>query len=441
MRRIALKTTYHTLLRRSISKHVSFTVKTSSSTTDVVRSIRDDRSQSTKSLSKLSIPLLKAKSHLGHYSNRMSRLYNEDKYAANVVELPMRLDDYGLDKWIKQSCFAVSVFDGHGGDWTSKYLQSHLHEAIESCKPDEQGFYKILQAYSENLGGYWKRLYKRRHDIFKGLEVHETDIDDVRVRLYQAYLESDYDIITQQSKALDKSDRFTGSGSTGTTLLLYNLNLRDHDHLYFNANTISRLYVSQIGDTKAIIVDKYGEAHALNSIHHPSSVIESQRLNKYSAGFLTDSFGENRFLNFANTRAFGDLTGKSKGLSAEPDITSYIIGDPNMIMKENLVSQTVAKKGGNECFIVLFSDGISNFATDQEVADLVMSTVNHKRGRATPQDCAEEIVKYVDAIGGDDNATAIVVRLLNWGGWPDLDRTGQLREDKLKAGISRMEKR
>ncbi|KAH3687827.1 hypothetical protein WICPIJ_001202 [Wickerhamomyces pijperi] len=423
--------------RRFISNQVSFTVRNHSVQGNTV----NDSESGTKALPKLSIPLLKAKSHLGHYSKRMNRLYNEDKYSVNVVDLPMKLDDYGLDKWIKQSCFAASVFDGHGGDQTSTYLQNHLHGAIESCNPTEENLYQIMKTYSENIGVYWKRLYRRKNDIFKGLKVQPSDIDDVRLRLYQTYLEQDYKILMKQSEVLKKSNHVITSGSTGTTILLYNLNIRDHDHLYFNANTISRLHVSQIGDTKAIIIDKDGEAHALNSIHHPSSTLESERLNKYSAGFLTDSFGENRFLNFANTRAFGDITGKSKGLSAEPDITSYIIGDPSIIMKENLANETIAGKGGGECFIVLFSDGVSNFATDQEIGDLVMSTVNRKRGRATPQDCAEEIVKYVDAIGGDDNATAIVVRLLNWGGWPNLDRTGQLREDKLKDGISKMEKR
>ncbi|KAH3666555.1 hypothetical protein WICMUC_005624 [Wickerhamomyces mucosus] len=428
--------------KRTISDFVSFPIQNYNPQTKNLISHTNNNSEKYLNAPRLKIPLLRAPSHLGHCSYRMQRLYNEDRYAANVIELPMKLDDYGLDKWIQHKCFTASVFDGHGGDSSSNFLQEELNKEIESTIPSKEGLDRTLKTFKDDIGGYWKRIFKKKNDIYDELKPNEEDIDDLRLRLYQSYLNLDYKILKQESsRSKDSGNLLKGSGSTSTSVFLYNLNIRDNVNLYFNNSTISRLYISQVGDSKAIICARDGIAHSLNSIHHPTSLVESKRLNKYSAGFATDSFGENRFLNYANTRAFGDLIGKSKGISAEPDITSYIVGDSNLIFKHNLINETVAKKGGDECFLVLVSDGISNFATDQEIVDLVMTTYNHKYDRTSPQECAEEVVKYVEAIGGDDNASCLVIRLNNWGHWPENDRTGQLREDKLKDSISKMERR
>lgn len=378
---------------------------------------------------RLKIQLMKAPSHFGHSTNRMNRLYNEDKFSVNMIKLPIQINDYGMAKSVEQNCFTAGVFDGHGGDECSTFLRNNLNRTVEELKPDKEEFMNILKSYHEDIGGYWKRIYKRREEIYKTLKANPDDMDDMKLRLTQAYLSLDYSFLSNNKK----------SGSTCTSVWLYNLDGRDQNNLYFENGVVSRLIVSQVGDTKCIICDKDGKAHALNSIHHPTSSIESKRLNKYSANFATDSFGENRFMNFANTRSFGDVIAKSKGITAEPDITSYIIGDSTAIFKQGLVNQTVGAKGGDECFIVLVTDGITNYATDQEVVDLVKTIHNNKLGK--PQDGAEEVVKYVEAIGGDDNATCLVIRLNKWGKWPMEDRTGRIREERLKLGISRMERR
>jgi len=378
---------------------------------------------------RLKIQLLKAPSHFGHYTYRMNRLYNEDKYSVNMIKIPIKINDYGMDKFVKQDCFTASIFDGHGGDECSTFLRNHLNQTVETIEPNELSMLEILKNYNDNIGGYWRRIFKKKNDLINKILPKRQDIDDMKLRLTQSYLSLDYKFLSNNKK----------SGSTSTSIWLYNLDGRDQKNLYFEQDIISKLIVSQVGDTKCIICDKDGEAHSLNSIHHPTSTIESQRLNKYSANFATDSFGENRFMNFANTRSFGDVIAKSKGISAEPDITSYIIGDSNLIFKNGLISKTVGSKGGDECFLILVTDGITNYATDQEIVDLVKTTYDNKLGK--PQDCAEEVVKYVEAVGGDDNATCLVIRLNHWGKWPLEDKTGRIREERLKAGISRMEAR
>lgn len=153
--------------------------------------------------------------------------------------------------------------------------------------------------------------------------------------------------------------------------------------------------------------------------------------------FQTDSFGDTRFLdNFANTRSFGDRVGKQEGLSCEPDIYSYLIGSTRLLPHSEM---SKLQFGGDECFVCLITDGVSDLMSDQELVDLITSTVN-MRGlkNATPQFVSDEVIKFIAAIGGRhaDNATCLVLRLPNWGNWPVMDRTGAIREEKLMSGAS-----
>lgn len=253
-------------------------------------------------------------------------------------------------------------------------------------------------------------------------------------------LNCDYDFFKQENK----------SGSTCTSALLQTIY---HDpsksfkpvfeNYYFNRKTISKLTIAHVGDTKAILVDRNGEAHALTQDHHPSNPIEASRLRKYAANFfMTDSFGEERFISLANTRAFGDINFKQMGVTAEPDVALLIVGDKEVIQgkltPQEIRDYTIGGLGGDEGFLILCSDGVSNEITDQEAADIVMNTFNlrgHKQ--ATPQVCAEEVVKFIEYIGGDDNSTCLVIRLNGWGKWPDKDRTGALRQERMEDSFRR----
>ena len=163
-------------------------------------------------------------------------------------------------------------------------------------------------------------------------------------------------------------------------------------------------------------------------------------MRKYAANFfMTDSFGEERFISLANSGAIGDVEFKQMGVTAEPDISQYIIGDGQVIRHkltaDEIKNYTVGGLGGDESFLVLCTDGVTGVLTDQEIADIVMVHVNMKgTPRATPQVGAEEVIKFVEYVGGDDNATCMVIRLSGWGHWPIEDRTGELRQQRMNDG-------
>ena len=161
---------------------------------------------------------------------------------------------------------------------------------------------------------------------------------------------------------------------------------------FWNPASPSTLITAHVGDTRILLCrTSDGKAVPLTTNHHPSTPVEARRLRRYAASFVTDSFGEERVLGLANTRAFGDITSKRIGVSAEPQI------------------QTTHLTPAEYSFAVLCSDGVSGHLEDQEIVDIVKEA-------KTPAQAGESLVKFAVEVSDSnaDNATALVVRL---GGW------------------------
>jgi len=82
---------------------------------------------------------------------------------------------------------------------------------------------------------------------------------------------------------------------------------------------------------------------------------------------------------------------------------------------------TIDYVGKEWACIVLVSDGISSILSDQEIVDLA-------RGAPDPKTAADRILGFSQDLGGDDNATAIVIPLPGWGKVDGQDQTKDLRE-------------
>lgn len=446
--------------------------------------------------------LLKAPSNFGYYTSRVTRLYNEDRWQASILDVDLgsfngssmivdsdfaQLKDpvyTNKSPDISKLVFAFGVFDGHGGDECSQFLKDHLYENVEKVHMNKQSSILMKKFFKEKISGYWKRWCRKAGGVLvneckidkvlktyasdKGIDWDDIDngknlwdllemmIEDnvltpweiFKMRVWYACLKTDIQFLSyenylniKQSEGTGEMVKLVNAGSTSTSCFIYAVDHREEDRngYFFMDNVLSRLVVAHIGDTRAIICDKNGVAHSLTKDHHPSNPIEANRLRKYSTGLImTDSFGEERFMNYANTRSFGDITGKDKGISAEPELSEYLIGDVTMLEKFKLDNPDIVNNnkiedfGGDECFLVLVSDGVTNILSDQETVDLVMSTNNHNGvNRGNPERCAKEVISFVEDVGGEDNATCLVIRLKGWGKWPMLDRTGKLREERM----------
>ncbi|KAG5653598.1 hypothetical protein H0H81_012105 [Sphagnurus paluster] len=79
-------------------------------------------------------------------------------------------------------------------------------------------------------------------------------------------------------------------------------------------------------------------------------------------------------------------------------------------------------------YLVFVSDGVSSILSDEEVVDLA-------RNARDPKSAAESILAFAQELGGDDNATALVVPLAGWGKIQGPDRTKELREYRRQQAV------
>ncbi|KAL4989230.1 phosphatase 2C-like domain-containing protein [Aspergillus falconensis] len=279
----------------------------------------------------------------------------------------------------------------------------------------------LVQRWRNLVGGYFKRFvppnfsHLARHPAEGSSSVPADDkgvtIEEI---LEYAFLRADLDFVSAQASREDDElsnvcrplyqddilygpsrsqslniaglRRFKG-GSTASTVLISTPTPAP----FWHPASPSSLLVSHVGDTRILLCSTVtGEAIPLTSNHHPSSPIEANRLRRYAATFVTDSFGEERISGLANTRAFGDVQSKRIGVSAEPELRRFEIAPAEY------------------SFLVLMSDGISEALTDQEVVDIIKEA-------KTPDEGSRHVVNFATEVTRTgDNATCLVVRL---GGW------------------------
>ncbi|PNS17266.1 Protein phosphatase 2C 4 [Sphaceloma murrayae] len=334
--------------------------------------------------------------------------------------------------------FYFGVFDGHGGEECSGFLRERLHGYIEDAAGrfgmrssirgeggGEEGPAGELQGWivgrwKETVGGYFKRFRPEwfgRPDGGASIEAMLTfaflnaDLDFTRAQaakttrgdkdedpvlddrpinetdlLSHPQKPASQNLTTMLSAPIGGAKRFTG-GSTGSVAMVSTPTPMP----FWNPASPSTIVAAHVGDTRILLCRVAdGSAVPLTANHHPSAPVEATRLRRYATSFVTDSFGEERIQGLANTRAFGDISSKRIGVSAEPQIT------------------TVQLSPGEYSFMTLMSDGVSATLSDQEIVDII------KEAR-TPDQACKDVVNFATEISEDaDNATCLVVRL---GGW------------------------
>ncbi|KAH6656679.1 phosphatase 2C-like domain-containing protein [Truncatella angustata] len=275
---------------------------------------------------------------------------------------------------------------------------------------------ELVQEYKQTVGGYFRRFSPEHFNLQVDPDASEPAVTIESVLTY-AFLRADLDFISAQAHKPDPDDpyitdaalnkdevlgspshappsghdiggeaRFKG-GSTASIALISTPTPAP----FWHPSASSTLLVGHVGDTRILLCETAtGLAKPLTSDHHPSSPREAHRLRRFAGSFITDSFGEERIQGLANSRAFGDMSSKRLGVSAEPEITRCELGPAQY------------------SFIVLMSDGVSGTLSDQEVVDVVKEA-------KTPEQGAKDVVSYATEVTSDgDNSTCLVVRL---GGW------------------------
>lgn len=268
------------------------------------------------------------------------------------------------------------------------------------------GYFRRFRPVNFSYSQYGESTAKGKYADEKGL-ISGATMEEV---MEYAFLKADYDFVTAQVRKRTHEERplneedilhspsqirtpkiggpkcFKG-GSTSSVAMISTPSPTP----FWHPSASASLLVSHVGDTRILLCSTAtGLPIPLTLDHRPSSPVEGNRLRRYAASFVTDSFGEERIDGLANTRAFGDIHSKRSGVSAEPE------------------TRRIELKPAEYSFLVLVSDGVSGTLPDQEVVDIV------KEAR-TPDQGARDVVSFATEVSKDgDNATCLVVRL---GGW------------------------
>ncbi|KAF8213163.1 phosphatase 2C-like domain-containing protein [Mycena galopus ATCC 62051] len=365
---------------------------------------------------------------IGVINSRGTRSHQEDFYSFVTLSLDpeeLRLSvkkAHGVD-WdpssvgdvlARQAVF-IGIYDGHGGSAVSQYLRQELHGLVESVN---KSHIPELYAWIQEIGGYFKR--------FKGGALtpwisnpESAPPLDLEARMTQAFFEVD--------QHLSADSMAQSCGATASITVLHSLDSPATP--FFSAQKLA-LTVAHCGDTRVLLCSTDGgKVYPMTENHHADARVEAIRLRRMmGSSLITDSFGESRQVSvqfqgppwmgaLANTRCLGDLRYKKFGVTPEPEVRTKLL------------------EGSKWAYMVLISDGISSMLSDSEVVDLA-------RDAPDPKAAAERILSFAEELGGEDNATVIVVPLAGWGKIQGPDSTRELREyRRLQAVGSERQRR
>ncbi|KAJ7487475.1 protein serine/threonine phosphatase 2C [Mycena galericulata] len=347
---------------------------------------------------------------IGVVNSRGNRSHQEDFYSFATLSLEpeeLRLSvkkAHGVD-WdpsavgdalARQAVF-VGVYDGHGGSGVSQYLRQELHGLIEAV---EIKMIPELYAWIQELGGYFKRF--KGGALTPWINRADGAPLDLEARLTLAFFEVD--------RTLSADSMAQSCGATASVAILHSL---DSPATPFFSSQKLALTVAHCGDTRVLLCSTDGgKVFPMTENHHADARVEAIRLRRMmGSSLITDSFGESRWMGaLANTRCLGDLRYKKFGVTPEPEVRTKLL------------------EGSQWAYLVLISDGISSMLSDSEVVDLA-------RNAPDPKTAAENILSFAEELGGEDNATVIVVPLAGWGKIRGPDSTRELREYRRQQAV------
>ncbi|KAI8328763.1 phosphatase 2C-like domain-containing protein [Chlamydoabsidia padenii] len=255
-----------------------------------------------------------------------------------------------------------AVFDGHGGNSQKSLLTSLSNSSSLSFSKGD--------SVAKYCG---KHLHER---IF-----HSQPFKDQRYRDALRW----GNLVIDEDLRQDPSLREDTAGCTAVAALLTKDNV---------------LYVSNAGDSRAVISTRNGRAIPLSKDHKPNDPLETARIK--NAGGYVEFKRVNGSL--ALSRAIGDfgfktntqLSPEKQAVTADPDITEHELTDLDE-------------------FVVLACDGIWDCLKNQEAIDYIRHALTLKKSLKL---ICEEIMDFCLAESGDmtgigcDNMTIIIVAFL-----------------------------
>lgn len=231
-----------------------------------------------------------------------------------------------------------AVFDGHGGKSVSKYLKDNLSQFFMSK------FKNDIYSKPESASKYFLKVYD----------------------LVQNKMREDHPRAVQYC------------GSTACV----GIHFKD-------LNNKDKLWLINVGDSRAIKCNKLNMAEQLTQDHKPNSPEEKQRIEQLGGKIEFDG-SDWRIKDLSLSRAFGDL-----------ECTPYVTHLPQ-IYKYRISS--------SDKYLIFGCDGLWDVMNNQDAVDFITELLLNKKFTGN---YAKELAEHAYKIGSLDNITVIVYMLDN----------------------------
>jgi len=227
----------------------------------------------------------------------------------------------------------IGVFDGHGGKAVSKYLKENLSQFFVNK------FTKDIYTKPETATKYFNKVYE----------------------LIQNKMKEDHPRAVQYC------------GSTACV----GINFKDTDDK-------NRLWVLNVGDSRAIKCNKLNIAEQLSQDHKPNSPEERVRIEQMGGKIEFDG-SDWRIKDLSLSRAFGDL-----------ECTPYVTHLPQIYRY---------KISSSDKFLIFACDGLWDVMTNQDAVDFVNELLINKKFKGN---YAKELAENAYNRGSLDNVTTVI---------------------------------
>eukprot|EP01024_Parvocaulis_polyphysoides_P045600 TRINITY_DN42712_c0_g1_i1.p1 TRINITY_DN42712_c0_g1~~TRINITY_DN42712_c0_g1_i1.p1 ORF type:complete len:414 (-),score=58.69 TRINITY_DN42712_c0_g1_i1:98-1249(-) len=284
---------------------------------------------------------------------------------------------------MQQMYHFFGVYDGHGGELTSEFLQLHLARNLRDILEKREKFGGIVaegdvqttmtengvdgqqqhQQQQQQLGGYMNGGY---------LSIPPVGQDIVVESLRESFLFTD----EQYSNCGYENQNLIGS--TALVMVL-------------SRNSI---YVANCGDSRAVLC-RGGQAYPLSDDHKADRKDEVERVEKLGGQILY--WNGVRVMGVLNmTRAIGDS-----------QLKPYITADPEI---------TVLRRNPEDQIVIMASDGLWDVFDNQEACNLALRCIYRARQKGATRRAATRVAATVLAKaaidrGSRDNVTVVVIDL------------------------------
>jgi serine/threonine protein phosphatase PrpC len=263
------------------------------------------------------------------HSLQGKRKSNEDTHI-HIMNLDGKNDDYNAINFL-------GVFDGHGGKLVSKYLKDNLYQFFVNK------FNKNIYTKSDLASNYFIQIY-----------------DQIQNK-----------IMNEHPRAVQYC------GSTACVGIHY-----------MDGSNKPKLWILNVGDSRAIKCNKDCIAEQLTIDHKPNTPFERERIENLGGKIEFDG-SDWRIKDLSLSRAFGDLECKPY-VTHLPQIYKYKINN-------------------NDKFLIFACDGLWDVLSNQDATDYINSLLLNKKYNGN---YAKDLADYGLSKGSMDNIT-VMVYLLN----------------------------